>query len=82
VARPARTAERIDLPQLSELLDLCRAKGVISFELTLEGYKILLGPPPPPKTKPGEVDPFAQKRAAYLDQLGRTLTDAELKLLP
>ncbi len=82
MARATR-AERIhELSELADVMALCRAQGILSFEKTAEGYKMLFGPLPVPKGKEVKDDPRAPKRALYLDQLGRTLTDAELDMLP
>ncbi len=61
-------------------MDLCRAKGVISFEH--DGLKMLFGPPPPAKGTRVDTDPRAIKRDHYENLLGRKHTDAELDMLP
>jgi len=68
-------------------MDLCREKGVISFERTESGYKMLFGPKPASaaelaaaKAKGG--DDRAAKREHYNNLLGRPHTDAELDMLP
>lgn len=60
-------------------MDLCREKGVISFESG--GVKMLFGPP---VTKAAKVDsdPRAVKRDHYANLLGRNHTNEELDQLP
>jgi hypothetical protein len=77
------------------MLDLLRAKGVISYEgpvplgdaIDMPHGKMLFGPPVAgpgvAKAKPGDKDPRAGKRAHYENLLGRAnIPDAELDLLP
>ncbi len=72
---------------LAELIDLLRAKGVISYEGPVDESqarhcKLLFGPPPAPKPKKGDTDPRATKRSHYENLLGRPHSDEELDLLP
>jgi len=71
-----------DRNQLSELIDLLRAKGVVKY--VRDDMEILMGPQPATRaTKPEEKDPRAGKRAHYMNLLGRaSIADTELDLLP
>ncbi len=78
-----RTSQRDKLSELSQLIDLCRAKGVVIFEGTPGGAcKLTLGPPPELAAKKAAEDPLAHRRAHYENLLCRRISDAELGTLP
>lgn len=67
--------------ELSELIDLCRDKGVV--RLMHAGTEIVLGPPPLPRGKEAKAaDPLAARREHYETMLARRLSDKELEWLP
>lgn len=77
----ARTNDGDELAQLTAIVDMMRAKGVIKI-VTKAGTEILMGPPLPSKTKDADKDPRAAKRAHYLNLLGVSKSDEELDMLP
>ncbi len=85
----ARVNDRNKLPELSDLLDVLRAKGVLKYSGSVPGMgegliEVLMGPVlPTGPAKKEEADPLAFKRAHYMNLLGRSnIGDEELKLLP
>ena len=83
VGTRARATRADARSELSELIDLCREKGVV--RLMHAGTEIVLGPPVPPKAKDAKegADPsLAARREYYATMLGRPVDDKELELLP
>ena len=71
----------LQLSELTALVDMMRAKGVI--KITTGGTEILMGPPLAPNVKEVDKDARAPKRAHYMNLLGRaSISDTELDLLP
>jgi hypothetical protein len=68
--------------ELSELIDLCRERGVV--RLVHQGTEIVLGPPPPPKSAKAEPTDaqLAHRRDYYQNMLGRPVSIKELEHLP
>jgi hypothetical protein len=66
---------------LSELVDMCRKKGVV--RLVSGDIEVVMGPPPQAAApKDGKSLDVEARRAHYEVQLGRSISDHDLEMLP
>jgi hypothetical protein len=82
MARPTRADARIDLSELSALIETLRAGGVVRY--CKDGLELVLGPPLPSRSKTvgDPKDPNATRRSYYEQMLSRPVGDKELEFLP